>query len=1067
MKKIATVFLAAFILFSLVIPFETVFATRYIGDLSGDKSVTAVDYLTLKRYCLGTYDLSRSSLEAADVNGDGDIGASDYLMVKRSVLGTYDISNPEFFTPVSNGKQYSFSVSPSSTYPDTYSCELTDGIHAKSASYSSNEFCGINSSFFVVLDLGNDGKKLNRFELYYLATTNAGIAAPAAIDLYGSDDGVSWESIGTMTMPAYVENTIQCAYFVPQTELEYQYIKYDLTKKAYWIFIDEIVAYSNIPDYKTYPSDRVFESYRSDTVTDSQRQVNLIALSNGVSYDKEKGKTVISNNCSYEITANGFDWRTGEKSGVLTDGVDTGSYFESQNFVGIDANGGIGITIDLGQKYTTICGFSLHCFKRPAAKIDLPVFVDIFAGDSTDTMINVARSYMTCGEDENFEYFVTLDSIICARYITFYIPANDFYCWVEEAQIFENSGSAPLQYFVYDTPNIPVIEKDIYHNVSDSDYNTHQNLILGKTQQITSDIDLDYEYYGESNTPQTSNLLTDGKYTSDTNCYNGYWFHFSRGTGRNVFYDLGALSAVDSYSIRFLVNDSWGIRLPTKVSLILSQNGKDWYVADTHYPDVLYDEQIFVVERELNKQYKARYALVYMTVAAHVFLDEITVNGTKNIDYATSLSSSGLSTHSVFTGNENQGYMAPDPDILGGAKDVNLVYHTGTVTDEEFLLPYVAYLDQNGNIVDTMFDGFLFLPTTGTLPSGGRPYGTNIKSDWDYLYNDIFASDRCFQALENVADSVKTALGISQLKLKVFVAIPHLDTTLTSFGDVDGDGVSENLTKMDDRIKVTQWYTQKVRTEFDARGYDNLQLNGFYWFHETIEGDDAETAKNVSAMLKYNNEQLFWIPYFQATGFTDWKDFGFVTGCLQPNYAFNLDVPVSRLYYASEIAKKYGMCIELELDNRAFSDDRYFQKYMDYLRCGVEYGYMSDCIHMYYQGVGYFNTACYSTGKYRLIYDYTYQFVKGTLGFDIDSVVDQEYNAYSNKMFSGNLNANDTVGVSFELTKSPSHGTVSVDSNGDFVYYPNKGFSGTDSFCFAANDYLCTSGDCTVTINVE
>lgn len=48
----------------------------------------------------------------------------------------------------------------------------------------------------------------------------------------------------------------------------------------------------------------------------------------------------------------------------------------------------------------------------------------------------------------------------------------------------------------------------------------------------------------------------------------------------------------------------------------------------------------------------------------------------------------------------------------------------------------------------------------------------------------------------------------------------------------------------------------------------------------------------------------------------------------------------------------------------------------------------------------------------------------------------------------------------------PQHGTVSVSSDGGFVYTPTAGFSGTDSFIYRAFDGAASSQDATVTINV-
>lgn len=61
------------------------------GDVNGDGVRDSIDYMMLKRHCLGTFRLAEGALGAADVNGDGTINATDYMMLKRHCLGTYRI----------------------------------------------------------------------------------------------------------------------------------------------------------------------------------------------------------------------------------------------------------------------------------------------------------------------------------------------------------------------------------------------------------------------------------------------------------------------------------------------------------------------------------------------------------------------------------------------------------------------------------------------------------------------------------------------------------------------------------------------------------------------------------------------------------------------------------------------------------------------------------------------------------------------------------------------------------------------------------------------------------------
>ncbi len=50
------------------------------------------------------------------------------------------------------------------------------------------------------------------------------------------------------------------------------------------------------------------------------------------------------------------------------------------------------------------------------------------------------------------------------------------------------------------------------------------------------------------------------------------------------------------------------------------------------------------------------------------------------------------------------------------------------------------------------------------------------------------------------------------------------------------------------------------------------------------------------------------------------------------------------------------------------------------------------------------------------------------------------------------------------LVQAPSHGTLALGANGSFIYTPDKGFSGTDSFIYKASDGMEDSPPAAVTI---
>ncbi len=67
----------------------------FLGDINGDGDIDGRDYIVVKKYVLGTADLTDRQLEIADINGDGEVDGIDYLLIKKHVLGTYTIPEPQ------------------------------------------------------------------------------------------------------------------------------------------------------------------------------------------------------------------------------------------------------------------------------------------------------------------------------------------------------------------------------------------------------------------------------------------------------------------------------------------------------------------------------------------------------------------------------------------------------------------------------------------------------------------------------------------------------------------------------------------------------------------------------------------------------------------------------------------------------------------------------------------------------------------------------------------------------------------------------------------------------------
>jgi L-amino acid N-acyltransferase YncA len=101
-----------------------------------------------------------------------------------------------------------------------------------------------------------------------------------------------------------------------------------------------------------------------------------------------------------------------------------------------------------------------------------------------------------------------------------------------------------------------------------------------------------------------------------------------------------------------------------------------------------------------------------------------------------------------------------------------------------------------------------------------------------------------------------------------------------------------------------------------------------------------------------------------------------------------------------------------------------------------------------------------------MIYDCTYQFIKGTLNAYPDGVEVSAATAKDTPV-SMKLFDEEKANLAVELVASPAHGSVTLGNDGILTYYPEAGFTGTVTVTFTYNEGLGESDICTATITVE
>ncbi|MBO4500881.1 MAG: hypothetical protein J5760_01465, partial [Clostridia bacterium] len=332
MKKVMSILLAA-VMIALSVPVCTFSKERRLrGDANGDGNITSVDYAMVKRVVLQTYTPTEEQRKGCDANGDTKINSVDYAMVKRHVLRTYTLTGyvdetPEddthYRTAVSLTKKYTLSKAASSTYPDTLNCELTDGVFAAdSPSYTDSRFCGFNGkgSYTITVDLENDGKRLNAFEISYLSVDTAGIYIPDAVSVSGSADGKTFAPVGDFVLPEFADLIVQKVALDLSAEVEYRYIRYTVTSSHSWVFIDEITVFANVPSNSVQMAQSApLQSYENEKVSDTSLTASRKAAASGKKYDPALGVVNVSKGAEYKIVTGGYDERMPYSETFLTD----------------------------------------------------------------------------------------------------------------------------------------------------------------------------------------------------------------------------------------------------------------------------------------------------------------------------------------------------------------------------------------------------------------------------------------------------------------------------------------------------------------------------------------------------------------------------------------------------------------------------------------------------------------------------------------------------------------------------------------------------------------------------
>lgn len=967
------------------------------------------------------------------------------------------VENPRYSAVISTGMKYENKSAAGDAYPDSYGTELTDGQFApdNTGDYTDAKYSGYTDSVvYVTIDLGQVFDNIYEFRCGYLATDQAGIYPPRSVQVSVSEDGKKFEKVGFCTIPKFEEACRAEAVLTSEYYISARYVKFAVSKNAAWVFLDELMVIAN--DESAGALDEAF----LEQIKTAYDTLGTVSFTGGNSVDRSLAAELVSKGASYKVSKNCLvDFPDDGKR--LTDGIATG-YYESGIWVGYDGGEAVTVTIDLGKVRDDLSQFRTQCYSNMNIGAYMPVAVTYAVSDDNSSFTDIGRVYGVASGQNVYDFPLLLENSASGRYVRVTLEATDTKMYLlEEVFVYANTGNEEMN-GPYPALSFEDGEKSWPNPTTET-----KNLILGLTQQINCPSDFTDEQIA-NNTPVTSTIMTDGKKATVNSIHNGQFFKFNGGSSRDIFYDLGATSAVKSFTAQFTHLVDWAVVAPTTVTVMLSMDGSNWYVAGNMPVSAQSENCLVSAELQLKNAVQARYVCFSFDVSTWCGVGELEVFGTTSVSGAKTLASSGLSLRSMFT----SGNQAPSKDVLNGASDLALLYH-GVKIDGytvETLIPYLAYVDKDGEILDTMFDSFLFL-LSGSFPSGLSGWNDSMASDWQWTITDLFTEGENILALEEAAGIVKDALDLGDdFKYGFTVTLYYPNPERTDFGDIDGDGKADSLETDENRLRALEWYMEEFEKKLSEYSFENIEFVGYYWYDESVypKENAPYIVTETSKIVHDRGYDFFWIPYYTAYGFSSWDSYGFDVACMQPNYVFTEEVPYSRIEQAAYLTQLYGMGIEIEISGKSFTDDILYRKYMEYLSGGVKYGYMKDCVHMYYQEIFlYYEAATSKSETIRQIYDYTYQFIKGTLQAYPDSLEQISVTTTANTPVNGSIIEDAPGYFTFELYSSPEHGTVSVSSDGSFTYYPEEGFTGTVTFTYLYSEGLCDSEPCTVSVTIN
>lgn len=479
---------------------------------------------------------------------------------------------------------------------------------------------------------------------------------------------------------------------------------------------------------------------------------------------------------------------------------------------------------------------------------------------------------------------------------------------------------------------------------------------LATTQNTSVQVDGPVDPYFEhiqNNHPGPSGGITE---------YSSTWTGYCRQMGRTIYTDIGSEEAISDISLTFDSNPSEGIYIPDQVTFSLSQNGEDWKSVTKNISAPTNNSGVVHVHLSIQPQI-ARYIKVTFPVAVWVFARNFQVSYNPALGIPKSEHLSLVPRDALVQPVVVNHFLSPWSQSTVGMSNIFLAYSGGpkqpvhsSWTTAKFV-PMLGYINRTGTLAGHFFNSALFLP-----------YGSvTTTSGWNHYVANLFAPNEQLAALNQATSQVDKKLRTPYMKTNVILSLP-----LPPSGSISPKG---------SRLKSETSAISTLLSNWSASNFPDLNLVGFYWDVESMSADqprDVELVQHIGHTIEQDGLHFYWIPFFDANYFSDWKGMGISAAFLQPNYYELTNPSLVRLQEASNLAKKYGLGVEIEGGHDILLSPDKRNAYLNELTYFHNDQIQNDTVHAFYFGDQTLIHAANSTDPaIHALYRDTYRFVIG------------------------------------------------------------------------------------------